>query len=98
MIPSLIGVAGRRCRAPPSVGTVRQAARSLTVTSALDHGPGSLRDAVGAARNGDTIVFSPELAGQTIVLSSGELVVKNSIAVEGPGAGQLSVSGDDNSR
>ena len=34
-------------------------AATITVTNTNDSGPGSLRQAVGSAQNGDTIVFAP---------------------------------------
>jgi hypothetical protein len=71
---------------------------SLTVTNNLDSGPGSLRDAIGHARDGDTISFDPGLNGQTIVLTSDELAVSKSLDIEGPGAGLLGVSGNNASR
>ncbi len=71
---------------------------TLRVLNNLDKGAGSLRDAIAHARNGDMIVFDQNLAGQTITLSSGALVVKNSVDVEGPGASLLAVSGNDTNR
>jgi hypothetical protein len=44
------------------------------------------------------IVFSPSLNGQTIALTSNELVIKNSVDIEGPGAASLSISGGDKVR
>src|SRR6516225_7876229 len=44
---------------------------TLTVLNALDSGAGSLRDAIKAARSGDTILFDSSLSGQTITLTSG---------------------------
>src|SRR5689334_13887069 len=52
---------------------------TLTVLNNLDKGAGSLRDAIGHARDGDTIVFDHNLSGQTITLTSGSLVVKDSV-------------------
>jgi hypothetical protein len=71
---------------------------TLTVLNALDSGQGSLRAAVGHAKDGDTIVFDSPLAGQTITLTSGELALKNSVDIEGLGASLLAVSGNDSSR
>jgi hypothetical protein len=48
---------------------------TLTVTNTNDNGPNSLRPVVAAARNGDTINFSSSLNGQTIALTTGELVL-----------------------
>ena len=58
--------------------------------------PGSgcrLRDALAAATDGDTINFSVTTPA-TITLTSGQLVVGNSVAISGPGADQLSVNGN----
>src|SRR6516162_6847721 len=73
-------------------------AATLTVTNSSDSGSGSLRNAVSHAKDGDTIVFDASLAGQTIALTSGEIAIKNSIDIEGPGADSLSVRGNDSSR
>ena len=65
---------------------------TLTVTSTNDNGPGTLRDTIAAASDGDTIQFDPALNGQTILLTSGELAVNNSITISGPGDNLLAVS------
>jgi hypothetical protein len=80
---------GLECRNLPS---------TLTVLNNADSGPGSLRDTVAAAQNGDTIRFDPSLDGQTIALTSGELAFSQSLRIEGPGADQLAVSGNGASR
>jgi predicted outer membrane repeat protein len=71
---------------------------TLTVNNNLDSGAGSLRAEIAAAHNNDAIVFAPSLAGQTITLTSGELLIKHSLTITGPGAGQLTVSGNNTSR
>src|SRR5262249_1666881 len=71
---------------------------TLTVTNNHDSGTGSLRAEIAAARSGDTIVFASSLSGQTINLTSGELVINKSLTVQGPGAGQLAISGGGLSR
>src|SRR5713226_6814785 len=71
---------------------------TLTVLNNLDKGAGSLRDAITKAKSGDTIVFAPSLAGQTITLTSDELAIKNSLDIEGPGADKLAISGNDANR
>jgi hypothetical protein len=43
----------------------------------------SLRDAIINAKDGDTIVFDPSLAGQTITLTSDQLDIKKSLDIEG---------------
>src|ERR1700756_3838541 len=67
---------------------------TLTVTNNLDTGKGSLRAEIVAAKNGDTIVFAPSLNGQTITLTSGELLINKNLTINGPGAGALTVSGN----
>jgi hypothetical protein len=71
---------------------------TLTVTNNLDSGAGSLRAEIAAARNNDTIVFAPSLDGQTIVLTSGELLIQKNLMIAGPGASQLTISGNQTSR
>src|ERR1051325_118529 len=65
---------------------------AILVTNTNDNGPGSLRQALVDAQNGDTIQFDPALNGQTITLTSGELVVDKNIIISGPGPTLLTVS------
>jgi hypothetical protein len=74
---------------------------TLTVTNNLDTGiagDGSLRGEMAAASSGDTINFAPSLAGQTITLTQGELAISKSLDIEGLGANQQTVSGNNQSR
>jgi hypothetical protein len=71
---------------------------TLTVTSVANSGHGSLRADIAAAHSGDTINFAPSLDGKTITLTSGELLINKSLTIEGPGAGQLTISGNNHSR
>jgi hypothetical protein len=64
---------------------------TLTVTSAADNGPGTLRDTIAAANDGDTIQFAVP-SGQTITLHSGELLIDKNITISGPGPSVLAVS------
>src|SRR5262249_2397642 len=50
------------------------------------------------AKSGDTIVFAPSLAGQTITLTSDQLTLNKSLDIEGPGANLLAISGNDKNR
>jgi hypothetical protein len=70
-------------------------ADTITVTNTNDSGPGSLRQALVDANDGDMIDFA--VTG-TIVLISGELLVDKSITVSGPGADNLAISGNTMSR
>jgi predicted outer membrane repeat protein len=64
----------------------------ITVTNTNDVGPGSLRQALADAQDGDDIQFDPNLNGQTINLTSGELVIDKNITIVGPGQDLLTVS------
>src|SRR5262249_10799520 len=66
---------------------------TLTVLSTADSGPGSLRAEIAVDSSGDTIVFDPSLAGQTINLTSGELVIDKSLDIEGTAGGSEVISG-----
>ena len=82
---------------------------TLTVTNTQDSGRGSLRAEIAAAQSGDTIVFSPTLTSSSsskphhggttstpgkITLTSGELDLTKNLTIQGPGAGQLTISGN----
>jgi predicted outer membrane repeat protein len=70
---------------------------TLTVTSTADSGPGTLRDALATASDGDTINFSVA-ANSIITLTSGELTVNTSVTIDGSTATNLIVSGNGASR
>jgi hypothetical protein len=70
---------------------VQVRAATITVTNTNDSGPGSLRQALANANNGDTINFS--VTG-TITLTSGGLPVIKNVTISGPGADQLSIDGN----
>src|SRR6478672_7925026 len=67
-------------------------ANIITVANTNDSGPGSLRQALADANDGDTIDFDPSLKGQTISLTSAELVINRSITISGRGPNLLAVS------
>jgi hypothetical protein len=64
----------------------------ITVTNTNDSGPGSLRQALAIANNGDTI-DATGISG-VISLTSGELLVETSVTINGPGADVLAVDGN----
>jgi hypothetical protein len=71
---------------------------TLTVFTNSDPGTGSLREAITTA-NGDatpdTIVFAPNLTGQTITLTSAlPNIHAPGLTITGPGASSLTVSGN----
>jgi len=68
----------------------------ISVTNTNDSGPGSLRDALAAANDGDTI-DATGVSG-TILLTSGELQINHNVTINGPGAGNLAVNGNAASR
>lgn len=74
--------------------------RTFTVNNLNDTGAGSLRQAILDANENpgdDTIVFVDGLS-ETIVLTSGQLEITDSLVIEGSGADVLSVSGNNSSR
>src|SRR5216117_3958018 len=80
------------CAALASLQAVH--ANIITVANTADSGPGSLRQALADANDVDTIDFDSSLRGQTITLTSGQLVVNNSLTISGPGAANLAVNGN----
>jgi hypothetical protein len=70
-------------------------ATTITVINTNDSGPGSLRQALADAQNGDTIVFNLNLPA-TISLTSQQLAINRNITISGPGANLLTVSRDQN--
>jgi hypothetical protein len=67
-------------------------AATLTVFNLNDGGPGSLREDIALAASGDTIQFANGLIG-TLKLSS-SLVITQNVTITGPGAGLLTISGN----
>ncbi len=81
----------------------RRVLAALMVTSASDDGPGSLREAIVFANtmtDADEINFDASVFAtpQTIVLTTGQLTITNPLTINGPGANQLAVSGNQSSR
>ena len=70
----------------------------ILITNTNDSGPGSLRQALTTANDGDTIDFDSSLNGRTITLTSGQLIVDKSVTISGPGANLLAVDGNTNDR
>ena len=64
----------------------------ILVTNTNDSGPGSLRDTLAVANDGDTI-DAIGVSG-TILLTSGELPFTHNVTINGPGAGSLAVDGN----
>ena len=64
----------------------------ITVINTNDSGPGSLRQALADANDGDTINFDPSLNDQTITLTTAELQIAKNVTVSGPGPNLLTVA------
>lgn len=62
-----------------------------TVENTNDSGPGSLRQALIDAQNGDTINFSADLDGEVITLTSEQLTINADVTISGPGANLLTI-------
>jgi filamentous hemagglutinin family protein len=78
---------------------------NLTVDTVLDEndnntslGDISLREAIAFVDTNGTINFAPALAGGTIVLTQGELVLSRSTTINGAGVSNLSISGNNTNR
>lgn len=66
---------------------------AITVTNTDDAGAGSLRQAILDVAPGSTIQFDAAIAGQTIVLSTGHLVIDKGLTIEGPLPAGMRISG-----
>ncbi|MEI6083253.1 MAG: HYR domain-containing protein [Verrucomicrobiota bacterium] len=80
------------------LGTLAAHAATITVISIADSGPGSLRQAIAVANNGDSIIFDPILTTKKIALTSGELVITKNITITGLGAANFAITGTTTSR
>ncbi|MEG4121809.1 DUF4347 domain-containing protein, partial [Microcoleus sp. N9_B4] len=83
---------------PEAMADYQGTLATITVTNSNDSGPGSLRDAIASAAAGDTIQFASTLAGQTITLSNGQLVINKNLTIDAVGAANLTISGNNTSR
>jgi hypothetical protein len=66
---------------------------TLTVTNTADTGPGSLRQALVEAADGDIITFALPTPS-SIGLTSGNLMVDKDLTITGPGAANLTIERD----
>ena len=71
-------------------------AATIAVTTTQDSGPGSLREALALAGDGDTI-DATGVSG-VITLTSGELAITRSVTINGPGRANLTIDGNVASR
>ena len=70
---------------------------SLVVTNLDDSGPGSLREALALIADGGSITLDPALAGGTMTLTSGQLLVDRSVVIDAA-AGPVTISAGETSR
>jgi len=73
----------------------------FNVTNTNDSGTGSLRQAIvdaNANLGADTINFDASLNGKTILLTTGEIEVKDDVTIEGLGKDVISIDGGGNNR
>jgi hypothetical protein len=68
-------------------------APEVVVTNTDDAGPGSLRQTIADAADGSVIHFAPAIAGQTIVLSTGQIEIDKTLTIEGPLPSGMTISG-----
>src|SRR4051812_15295071 len=95
----------RRGQRPPGRRSVprlesleqRLAPAIFTVNTLTDSGPGSLRNMIAQAGNNDTIQIDPSLKG-TITLTGGVLSPNRNVTITGPGAANLTISGNNTDR
>ncbi len=66
---------------------------TIIVRNTNDSGAGSLRQAIDTAMVGGEIVFDARLSGQTIALTSGELLINKDLTITGLGEDNLAISG-----
>lgn len=65
----------------------------LVVTTLADSGEGSLREALGLIADGGTITFDPALAGGTIPLDGGPIVIRHDVTIDASAAPDVTVDG-----
>jgi len=84
-------------RAPGSVAPVTRSATRIDVSICAESGPGSLRDALASAVDGDTIDLT-DLRNCTITLESGALTTSAAVTILGPGEADLIIDGASSDR
>lgn len=94
--PAALGVGALTVLAAPGVAS----GATFEVQNTNDTGAGSLRDAIGqanAAGGADKITFNSSVTG-TIGLSSGQIAITDPLEIEGPGAAELALDGENLNR
>jgi len=68
-------------------------AGAVVVTNCLDHGPGSLRQAVIDSQFGSDPIDLTQLTCSQITLTTGRIDVSRNVLLQGPGSGLLTIDG-----
>lgn len=84
--------------AADNVLSLREAIAVVDSGSAAGLSSAELAQISGTLGQNDTIQFAPSLAGGTITLTAGRLAITQNLAIVGPGANQLTISGNAASR
>src|SRR6476660_7577834 len=84
------------CLSALCLATLSTQAANITVTNGIDGAPGSLRQALADAHDGDTINFDASITGVSMI--AGELVVDKSVTISGHDANTFVVDAYDRSR
>jgi CSLREA domain-containing protein len=108
--PSLEALEGRLAPAAFTVNTLadettaddvlslREAISVVNSQNAAGLSAAELAQITGTLGDNDTVRFDPALSGGTIALTSGQLAISRKLDIDGPGADQLAVSGNDQFR
>lgn len=89
----------RSVGAGPDIGAVEFQDASSVVTTTADSGVGSLRFAATYTTNGQFITFDPSLSGSTILLTSGQVILKPNLTIDASALpGGVRIDGNNNSR
>jgi hypothetical protein len=81
-----------------TISVISTCSSNPIVSNINDRYAGSLRYWLDNACVNDTIYFSPSLSGATIALYSSELATSKSLSIDGNGANNVSISGNNNFR
>jgi hypothetical protein len=81
------------------IGAVEFGSATLLVTNINDSGPGSLRQVIvdASSLEQDTVTFATNVTN-VITLTTGPLVISKGLNINGPGANNLAISGNNSSR
>jgi hypothetical protein len=81
------------------IGAVEVNPNTIVTTNSDDSNPGSLRNVVANTTTTDLISFAPNLSGQTILLTNGQIELANNVTIDGSTlAGGIQINGNASSR